>query len=1344
MKLHTNKKIFVSLILIITFITAYFPSVMVHAADEDEQLTGGAAAVSGQADGVGYAAKLYDVDDGLPTSDANTILATSDGYIWIGSYSGLIRYDGTTFERQDSSGGITNVNAICEDSKGRLWVGTNDNGVVVTKGGSSTHFSYEDGLDTASISCICEDADGNILVGTKQGLYYFDRNMKLGVISDAQIRNTYISRLESDKNGNVYGVTNDGELFRIRKLRVTEYYNAEDLGLDPIICVLPLPDKEDELWIGTSTGQLYRGSIADDFESIFKLGSFSESVSRLHYTAGRLWIIVGTGLIYMDNRSNFHPIQNLPMNGGIENMTEDFEGNLWFASRRQGVMKIAASRFIDLTEMERLEPGIVNTTCLHNNMLFVGTDTGLQITDAGHITVKNDLTEYLSNTRVRCINEDNNGNLWISTFTNEKGLICYTKDRNIISYTTSEGLPSNCVRTTTVTPDGAVLVGTNGGLAVIRDGKVERVIDKNKGLTIDVILTVEVTDDGKYYLGSDGGGIYVIDGNNLTHLSHRDGLTSDVILRIKKDEKRGVIWIVTSNSIQYIKDGVIKNVEAFPYSNNYDIYFDSGDKAWILASNGIYVVNASDMINKKKFDYDFFNVADGLASVPTSNSFSCLDDNGDLYISGRSGVYSVNIENFFIQRQNIRFSVPYIETDYGRYYPDEKGAFRIPSSSRNITICGSALTYSMHDPEIQYYLDGADKQPIVINKSEMQPFRYTNLKGGTYNFKLALIDGSTHEVRQEVSYKIVKQKAFYEEWWFYLMILLIILMFIVNFVQIYLHSRTAALKKRVEENKRLFTQTATALVNAIDAKDKYTQGHSSRVADYSKKIAELKGMSEEECEEVYYAALLHDVGKIGVPSSIINKDTRLTDEEYEIIKTHPTQGEQILSSITEFPFLTVGALFHHERYDGRGYPNHIKATDIPEMARIIAVADSYDAMTSKRSYRDPMPQQKVREEFVKGSGTQFDPEYARLMVHMIDLDSEYEMKEREVIKELAGKTELQVWKHRSSISEGILLTPNMTTIRMKVGPYEKYPNMKPVPSLVLFDSLDGRVYSDERDAKNLMYFEYGEIWYDGRIEVSGARKMEVKHKQKKASDIKSENEYKIEAVKVKDHVLIRIIGKKETVEIITALPDSARFAYIGLTGEYCHITDVKMNKAETAVAQNYIPRIAEEISYLDGPDGDIPSVQINGYRTEASEGIPIKDGMKITFHAKSLPTARLVWHCPYINIYSADDAKVGGKNFRDHSLIRLDGECWEGDEDCKVKLLVTNDDNFAGWEAWKEYNKEGFDCTVTFIRNEKTVTVYTENAGISVKCTSVIEGDVGELYASLTGDQCAITNIRIE
>ncbi|MBR0124881.1 MAG: HD-GYP domain-containing protein, partial [Treponema sp.] len=204
----------------------------------------------------------------------------------------------------------------------------------------------------------------------------------------------------------------------------------------------------------------------------------------------------------------------------------------------------------------------------------------------------------------------------------------------------------------------------------------------------------------------------------------------------------------------------------------------------------------------------------------------------------------------------------------------------------------------------------------------------------------------------------------------------------------------------------LFEQTAEALATAIDAKDKYTHGHSTRVAEYSKQIAILAGKSKEECDEIYYAGLLHDIGKIGVPRNIINKEGRLTDEEFAEIKKHPVMGNQILSSIGESPYLSIGAHYHHERYDGRGYPEGLKGTDIPDIARIIAVADAYDAMTSKRSYRDPIPQQKVREEIVKGMDSQFDPQYAKLMLHLIDLDSEYKMKEQQEVRELAGKNEL--------------------------------------------------------------------------------------------------------------------------------------------------------------------------------------------------------------------------------------------------------------------------------------------------------------------------------------------------
>ena len=200
-------------------------------------------------------------------------------------------------------------------------------------------------------------------------------------------------------------------------------------------------------------------------------------------------------------------------------------------------------------------------------------------------------------------------------------------------------------------------------------------------------------------------------------------------------------------------------------------------------------------------------------------------------------------------------------------------------------------------------------------------------------------------------------------------------------------------RQEKEKEHDMFEQTAEALASAIDAKDQYTHGHSSRVAMYSQMIARQAGKSEEACEEVYFAALLHDVGKIGIADSIINKDGKLTEEEFAQIKLHPLYGSQILSRIHQSPNLYIGARNHHERYDGKGYPDGLKGEEIPELARIIGVADTYDAMTSKRSYRDPMPQERVREELVKGIGTQFDPQFAEIMLRAIDMDKDYAMKD---------------------------------------------------------------------------------------------------------------------------------------------------------------------------------------------------------------------------------------------------------------------------------------------------------------------------------------------------------------
>ena len=199
--------------------------------------------------------------------------------------------------------------------------------------------------------------------------------------------------------------------------------------------------------------------------------------------------------------------------------------------------------------------------------------------------------------------------------------------------------------------------------------------------------------------------------------------------------------------------------------------------------------------------------------------------------------------------------------------------------------------------------------------------------------------------------------------------------------------------KAHDEVKALSVEVMEALAHTIDAKDEYTRGHSVRVAKYSKMIAEKMGLTDKQCEDIYYMGLLHDIGKIGVPNEIINKPSRLTDEEYDVIKTHPLTGFEILSEIKSRPDLATGARWHHERYDGTGYPDHKTGEDIPLEARIIAVADSYDAMTSNRSYRNYLPQDKVRKEIEKNAGTQFDEVSAKYMLAIIDEDTDYVLHE---------------------------------------------------------------------------------------------------------------------------------------------------------------------------------------------------------------------------------------------------------------------------------------------------------------------------------------------------------------
>ena len=187
-----------------------------------------------------------------------------------------------------------------------------------------------------------------------------------------------------------------------------------------------------------------------------------------------------------------------------------------------------------------------------------------------------------------------------------------------------------------------------------------------------------------------------------------------------------------------------------------------------------------------------------------------------------------------------------------------------------------------------------------------------------------------------------------------------------------------------------------------------------------------------------------------------------------------------------------------------------------------------------------------------------------------------------------------------------------------------------------------------------------------------------------------------------------------------------------------------MENGDTEAGPDTIPRIAEEISFIrDCPVGDIPNVQVDGWCTDATDGIPIENEMTLSFHSMSLPSARLVWHCPYISVFSSTDGKVRGENYREYTLLRFDGETWESDEHSESDIRIGRSKDFAGWDNWKERNREGIDCSVTVRRERNRIFMETENLGISLRSVTTIHDGVKNLYVALTGDQCAISDIHV-
>lgn len=971
-------------------------------------------------DSEGYSAVLYDNTNGLPTSEANAIAETSEGFIWIGGYSGLIRYDGNTFERFDSTTGIGSVVCLFVDSQDHLWIGTNDSGVVLMEKGELHMFKKAEGLTSLSIRSIVEAPDGDIYIGTTQGIAVVDEELKLHMIDDTRIKDRFMRELRIGPDGVIYGVTQDGAVVMIRDGQITGFYESTDLGLNGILSVTPDLNLSGYVYFGTEQSEIYRVDFTNGIKLVDTIDvsplAYMDSVELL---GDQIWVCADNGIGMVEN-GKVKVLENIPMNNSIDRMMVDYEGNLWFTSSRQGVMKIVPNQFMDVFDRYELDSTVVNSTCMQDGYLYIGTDNGLTVlsqnktvrslpitklvsasgedmlaaseeeegeTDENADIIEDNKNEQnlislLDGCRIRSIIRDSKDQIWISTYS-DYGLIRY--DNGVTTcFTSADGMPSNRIRAIYERKDGSIMAACRGGMALIREDQVEHVYNEEDGINNTEILTVTEAENGDMLIGSDGDGIYVIGEDRFLHINTDSGLSSDIVMRIKPGVKQNVYWIVTSNSLSYLDaDYKVTMIQDFPYSNNYDLYENSKGEVWVLSSNGIYVTTADELIEDDEITPIFYGRDNGLSCTPTANSYSEVTKDGDLYISGSTGVSKVNIERPFEEVDDLKMAVPYVDADGERIFPDASGNYEIPAKVKRLTIYSYVYNYTLMNPQVTYYLNGFDETQTTVRRSELSALDYTNLRGGTYHFIMQLQDPMGNSSKT-LSVQIVKKEKLYEMLWFNILCVIVGVLLLAEIVSLIVRRKLKAIQKKEEEQRALIREITRAFAKTIDMKDRYTNGHSVRVAKYTAMLTKELGYDEETVEKYYNIALLHDIGKIGIPPEVLNKQGKLTDEEFDIIKSHTRLGYNALRDITIMPELAIGAGAHHERPDGKGYPRGLMGDEIPRVAQIIAAADTFDAMYSDRPYRKRMNFEKVVSIMKEVSGTQLTPDVVDAFLRLVE------------------------------------------------------------------------------------------------------------------------------------------------------------------------------------------------------------------------------------------------------------------------------------------------------------------------------------------------------------------------
>ncbi len=975
-----------------------------------------------EAGAASYMSDKTEIPVNLEVSGAEALCQTQDGMVWIAQYSGLTSYDSKeftmykSFEFEGLKYALLNVRALAARGDA-LYIATSENVFVYVQ----NHFEPLS-VDAGTIrDLVLDDANGLLYISSmdRGGIIYDLESRTRTVIPGTEGKNVTDIALDAKRNTYYYqldeGVFGEGGKEVLLYPRILDIYFHGDC-----------------LYMGEDSGIIHRydpdtGSMLEDI-------IVPDQVNKMLYSEadGILFVACEKNGIYCVDLNGETPVITLA--GDLNNKSQlvdlmiDYEGNLWVASHyigASGVSIITQNALSELLYDDSVWQALNAPPAFDRNVYAVERYGDILYVIATTRIYRYDLTkkEILPDNVImqaidayadarteegRARGDDNFTFTYapkdVEIFRNKIyfavssiGLVEYDPATEAVTIYDADGIAERAAKTVgdpdlTLTNTIRCMRGFDGYLAL----GYARGIMRFDGASFSVmnigsnVLYINKTKDGKMMFDRTQG-LFVVDdafdgieevptekeitGNRLKFLVDGDWIyytLNSRLFRLNTADESGKSEEI---AIPYIKGSIVE-LSKIQYVGRDG---KTHDKYVIGSQTQVYIADSLD--GDRLEDYEFYDDTNGLQPIIANTSGYYDAEEQKYYLQSTNGIFVYDFNETRDVAAPVRIAVTSIDLDgtpfYGNDVSIEKDVYRV---TFNLSIFGFRPNKGY---TVYYKLDGIDSE-FTAYSDDNRSIYYTNLAGGEYTLHIYAMD-EYGQKSNSVEVRLTKEKKFYEEIWFWILLVVAVIGLILLFNFVIIRIKTKQSLKRQLEYKNITLEAIQAIARTIDAKDEYTNGHSIRVGYYSKVIAENMGMSSDEVDNIYYIALLHDIGKIAIPDSILNKPGRLDEEEFKIMKSHTTRGAKILKGISTIPQIIEGAKSHHEKYDGSGYPEGLKGDEIPFVARIICCADCFDAMASKRVYKEPFPNDQIISEFERCSGTQFDPKIGKVVIHLMQI-----------------------------------------------------------------------------------------------------------------------------------------------------------------------------------------------------------------------------------------------------------------------------------------------------------------------------------------------------------------------